>query len=172
MASCNKKVVASIVNACKSTKGLKEKAWIFNRTDFTFNKTNNTVTSIAKIGSVVAFTATGYKDYLNAGHDGVIAENMPTMFTHKWMASLTAETAAARANIDNADDIVVVVESNDGSLLCYGVDYGLWKTSQAQMANDNTGLTAVEFASREGMTEAYSVYFYTGTKASLVALES
>lgn len=170
--ACNKKIVASIQNACRSIKGLKEKSWIFNRTDFTFNKTNNTVTSIAKIGSVVAFTATGYKDYINAGHDGVVAENMPTMFTHKWTASLTAETAAARANIDNADDIVVVVESNDGSLLVYGVDHGLWKASQSQMSNDNNALTAVEFSSREGMTEDYSVYFYTGTKASLVALES
>lgn len=170
--ACNKKIVASIQNACRSIKGLKEKSWIFNRTDFTFNITNNTVTSIAKIGSVVAFTCQGYKDYQNAGHDGVIAENLPNSFTHKWTAMLTSATAAERANIDNADDIVVVTQSNDGSLLVYGTKYGLWKKAQSQMANDNNAMTSLEFESREGMGEDYSVYFYTGTLASLVALES
>lgn len=170
--ACNKKIVASISNACRSIKGLKPKLWAFNTDDFTFNMTNNTVTSIVKIGSVIAYTVDGYRDFANAGHEAKVAENMPTCYVHKLALNLALATAAERLNVDNTDKISIVVEANDGSLLCYAPKYGMWKTTQTQMANDNNGQITTEFASREGMEEDYSVYFYTGTKASLVALES
>lgn len=169
------KLVANIQNSSRSVKGLKQKTWVFNRGDWTITKTNNTF-SLAKIGSVVAFTAQGCKDYSNAGHELAVFEKLCSAFKHKFSLSVneadgnTAAKAAARANIDKADNIFVVVESNDGTLLGYGLDYGLWKTSQSAMANDNNAMTAVEFATKEGMEEEYSAYYCTMTAAQLDAL--
>lgn len=164
------KLVGNIANKCRPVAGLKSKIWLFNRVDFALTKVANTVTAIAKIGAVVGYTAQGTKSWANAGHDGAIFENLCTAFIHKLMANLTVGTAAQQANIDQADDLVAVVEGNDGVLYVLGVDYGLWKTSQSNMLNDNNALTAVEFTSRAGMEEEYSMYFYTGTVASLDAL--
>jgi hypothetical protein len=173
--SCSNKAVADIVNACRSVKGLKNKAWIFNNGDFTLTIANNVLSAIVKIGAVTAFTAEGTKDFMNAGHEAVVTAGMPTAYKHKWTISATSATAAEKANVDKADNIFVVVQNNDGTFSAFGINYGLWKTAQSKMANDNNGLTAVEFASMEGMEETYSEYsFNTATDelAYLTALES
>ena len=175
--SCSTKVVADIVNSCtaRPVKGLKPKAWIFNNGDFTITKALNVVTAIVKIGAVTAFTAEGFKDFMNAGHDAVVAENLPTAYKHKYSINAFAATAVEKANIDKADNIFVVVQSNDGTFLAYGINHGLWKTSQAKMANDNNAQTMIEFDTREGMEEEYSEYVFTPATDALVyltALES
>lgn len=176
--SCTNKVVADIVNSCRSIKGLKPKTWWFNNGDFTITKTNNVVSAIVKIGSVTAFTIEGFKDFQNAGYEAVVAEGMPTVYKHKYTLNATAATAAEKANIDKADNGFIVTQSNDGTFLVYGVTNGLWKTAQTKMANENNAIEAIEFASREGMEEEYSEYvFATGGTAAqdlayLVALES
>jgi hypothetical protein len=169
------KIVSNIQNAARSVKGLKNKTWVFNRSEWTITKTINQFT-IAKIGSAVAFTASGCKDFSNSGHEATIFEKLCTAFVHKYTLSVTeadgttAQKAAARANIDKADDIFVITESNDGTLLGYGLDYGLWKTAQSRMANDDNGFTNVEFATREGQEEEFSAYYCTLTVAQLNAL--
>ena len=57
------------------------------------------------------------------------------------------------------DGIIVIVKKGD-KYLCYGLQNGLWKTAQSRMANDNSGLVTVEFASRADMEEDYSEYFF------------
>lgn len=166
--SCITKITADIVNSCHPVKGIK-KVWLGNRTEWTRTKTDNTV-SIAKIGSVVLYIAEGFKDFANAGHDGKIFENLPTGYIHKLMLNLTVGSAAAQKNIDQAEDLIVFVLGNNGTIYAYGIDNGLYKTSQAQMANDNNGLQAVEYATREGMEEEYSVYFATQSEVQLDAL--
>ncbi len=158
------KITASITNASRSVKGL-QRTWVFNRKYWTITKTNNTLTIPVKIGSEKAFKALGCKDFNNAGHEAAVFENLCTAYKHKYSLSVTEaegtqeQKAAARKNIDDADDIFVIVKANDGTLLAYGLDYGLWKTSQSGMANDNNALTAVEFGTREGMEETYSAYY-------------
>lgn len=166
--SCNNKITASIVNSCHPVKGIK-KTWLYNRSEMTLSLTNNEF-SIAKIGSAKLYTALGYKDFANAGHDAKVFENLPTGYINKVSLNLTVGTAAAQANIDKADDICTIHLLNNGSIVGYGMKNGMWKTSQSQMANDNNGLTAVEFATREGMEEEYSTYFCTLTEAQLDAL--
>jgi hypothetical protein len=176
--SCSTKLVADIVNSCRSVKGLKPKAWVFNNGDFTLTKTNNVLSGIVKIGSVTAFTLEGFKDFMNAGYEAVIAENMPTVYKHKLTVNATSATAAEKANVDKADNIFVVVQANDSTFLAYGINQGIWKSAQTKMANDNNALTAIEFGSRAGMEEEYSEYIFAtgGTAAQdlayLVALES
>jgi hypothetical protein len=177
--ACSTKVVADILNNCvRPVKGLKPKTWIFNNGDFTLTKTANVLSAIVKIGSVTAFTAEGFKDFQNAGHEAVVAENLPTAYKHKYTINANAATAAEKANIDKADNIFVVTQENDGLFWAYGITNGLWKAAQSKMANDNNNQTIIEFASREGMEEEYSAYQFTlgGTAAAdlayLVALET
>ena len=57
------------------------------------------------------------------------------------------------------DGIIVIVKKGD-TYMCYGLQNGLWKSAQSRMANDNSGLMTVEFASRTDMEEDYSEYFF------------
>lgn len=167
--ACSNKITAAISNSCTPVKGF-DKIWLGNRTEWTVTKTENEV-SIAKIGSVKLYTAEGYKDFANGGHDGAIKDMLPTSFIQKISLNLTVGTAAAQKNIDKADDLIVFAKRKGTSqILAYGVTTGLWKTSQAQMANDNNSLIAVEFATREGEEEEYSCYFATQNEAQLDAL--
>lgn len=169
--ACNTKIVADIVNSCRSIKGLKPKAWIFNGGDgvYTFGTGAgaSTITAVGVGVGIGCIALTGFKDFMNAGYEAVVGEGMPTVFKNKFTANLTSATAAEKLAIDGADNITVFVQSNDGTILAYGATQGLWKTAQGKMANDNNGITAVEFASREGMEEVYSEYVYMGTAQNL-----
>lgn len=182
--ACNTLLTADIVNDCSKTpvKGLRYKAWAFNRSEVTLTATNNVVSAITMASGKTSFTLEGFKDFLNAGHDAVVEEDKPTSFTHYLSLMAYAATAAEKANIDKADDIVVVVERNGAqdtsSFILLGKQNGLFKTSQTRRANDNKGTTTVEFATREGQGEEYSEYIvtiggsYAATLAALVATET
>ena len=166
---CSNKITAAIANSCNPVKGF-DKIWLGNRSEWTVTKTDNEVT-IAKIGTVKLYIATGYKDFANGGHDASVSETLPTSFIHKGALTLTLGNAAAQKNIDKADDIFIFAKLRGSStILAFGVTTGLWKTSQSQMANDNKGQIAVEFATREGEEEEYSCYFSQLTEAQLDAL--
>jgi hypothetical protein len=175
-------LTASIANTVRPIKGLKPKAWIFNRADgHTLTFTNNLITNLVKGAGKTSFKIEGFKDFMNAGSSAVVAENFPTAYKHSFAVDTFSATAAERANIDLADDVFVVVEVNgsktEGCFLAYGVNNGLWKSSQAQMANDNNAVTKVVFDSRTGMEETYSVYplwltNYATTLALLTTSES
>ena len=58
-----------------------------------------------------------------------------------------------------------------------GANNGLWKTAQSAMANDNSGVSTIEFATRDDQGEEYSEYVfwntsYATTLAALVATET
>ena len=57
-------------------------------------------------------------------------------------------------------DGIIVIVKKDSKYMCYGLQNGLWKSAQSRMANDNSGLMTVEFASRADMEEDYSEYFF------------
>jgi len=181
--ACNTSLTADIVNDCtkRPVKGLKAKAWIFNSGTSTITKTDNLITNMVKAGAGTSFTAEGFKDFMNAGYEAVVAENLPTGYKHKYMLDAFAATAAEKKNIDNADNIHVVVERNgsqtEGCFVAYGITNGLWKTAQSKTANDNNGVTKLEFQTRAGEEEQYSEYVvwktdYATTLAMLVATES
>lgn len=180
--ACPTLLTADILNNCdvQPIKGLKPKAWAFNRSQLTVTATNNSISALANIGAATGFSIEGFKDFMNAGYDAVVTENMPTMYTHYFSVNLWAATAAEKKNIDKADDIIVIVEKNgaqgEGTFLAYGYKNGLWKSSQTRRANDAQGVATAEFTSREGMGEEYSEYVvniggsYATTLAALNAL--
>ena len=181
--ACTTSLTADLINDCtkRPVKGLKAKAWLFNSGSATITKTANKITNLVKSGAGTSFTLEGIKDFMNAGFSAAVTENMPTAFIHNFSFESWAATAAEKANLDKADNIFVVVEKNgsqtEGCFLAYGINTGLWKTAQAKMANDNNGITKVEFATRAGEEDEYSEYVlwltdYATTKALLTATES
>ena len=182
--ACTNLLTADIINDCSKppVKGLKPKAWIFNRSDIaSLTKTENTISALTRVSGKTSFTAEGFSDFMNAGYEAVIAEGMPTTFTHSFSIKTWAATAAEKANIDKADDIVVIVQKNglqeEGCFLAYGILNGLFKKSQSKKANDNNGVTAIEFSTKEGQGEEYSEYVFWNTNfattlAALVATET
>lgn len=157
--SCYGQITANI-ETCgghRATKGLAEKAWIANKGALTATITVNKATALS--GAHSLFTLEGFKDYSNAGSDAVIGE-IPTGFKHYFQFKDNNRTAAVKAMLDRADNIVVIVEANgsktEGCFKMYGYQNGLWKKTQAQKANDDNGQTNLEFESREGMEEDYS----------------
>ena len=96
--ACNTLLTADILNSCTvlPVKGLKAKAWAFNRSEVTLTFTDNKVTAIALAGGKTSFTVEGFKDFMNAGHEAVIAEDKPTSYKHKWTLNTYAATSAEK----------------------------------------------------------------------------
>lgn len=182
--ACNTSLTANI-STCgvNAVKGLRLKAWALNRSDIaSVTKTANVVSAITRVATKKAFTIEGFKDFMNAGYDAVVSDTMVTKFTHYLSLNAFLATAAEKANIDKADDIVWIVERNGdkdaSSFIVLGLQNGTWKSSQTKRANDDNGKTTVEFTTREGMEEEYSEYVfdtgsgYSANLAYLVALET
>ena len=182
--ACTNLLTADIINDCSKppVKGLKPKAWIFNRAEIaSLTKTTNTISAITRVSGKTSFTAEGFSDFMNAGYEAVVTDGLPTTFNHSFSIKTWAATAAEKANLDKADDIVVIVQKNglqeEGCFLAYGVTNGLWKKSQTKKANDNSGTTEIEFSTKEGQGEEYSEYVFWNTNfattlAALVATET
>lgn len=159
------KLVQNIINSTKSVIGLKPKAYYAYRSDIQLTIEDNKVTAVtAGILGVIE----GCKNFLNAGHEEVIATDNFDAFKQKFNAIINNHSDV----VDKLDDIVVFVESNAGVKYVLGAKYGLWKASQAQMANDNLATIAVEFTSREGMEEAYSEYLLTADISGIPTTEN
>lgn len=149
--ACATKLVTDIVNGCNAVKGLKSTAYWMYRKDIVIDTETNTVSNVNALEKGII---QGLKTFINAGNEVVTSEIMANGFKHKFTAIFNVKSTV----IDEMDDIVVFVQSNSGQWLCYGAEYGLYKTSQSAMSNDNNGTIAVEFSSLEGMEEEYSEY--------------
>lgn len=165
----------------RATKGLKEKAWIANNGELTFTRADNLISNIAKVATKRAYVVDSLKDKLNAGQDAAIAETVGTGYKHMFSMISNEKTAAAQKQMDKMDNIVAIVEVNgsksEGCFLAYGVQNGLWKTSDTQKALDNNAQRTIEMGSREQMEEEFSCYVvwntnYATTLAMLVGLET
>lgn len=158
--SCPTKLVADIINSCKTVKGIKPFAYWAYRKDLNFTYSANEITAV---DLVVLGTIQAIKFGLNAGFEEVAYEDNGNGFKHKFSGVINASTLT----LDEMDDIVVFVQTNSGQWLAYGVTQGLWKVSQAKMANENLATIAVEFASLEGREESYSEYVVTADLSAL-----
>jgi len=158
------KLVQNITNTPRSIKGLKPLAKWAYRSDIQLTLVDNKVTAVtAGILGVIE----GCKFFMNAGGEQVVAEDNFSGFKQKFTAIINDGGEV----LDGMDDIVLFVESNDGIKYVLGAKYGLWKTSQAAMANDNLSTTAVEFTSREGMEEISGDYYLIADIATIPTTE-
>jgi hypothetical protein len=158
-------LVQSIINAPRSIKGLKPLAYWAFREDVKLTFDGNKVTSVtAGILGVIS----GVKFFMNAGGEEVVSDNNLNGFKHKFTAVINDGGDV----LDAMDDIILFVEANDGTKYVLGAKYGLWKTTQASMANDNLSTTAVEFTSREGMEETAGDYYLLADITGIITTDN
>jgi len=185
---CTDGISKIITSTCATSVsgGIEVKAWIINRADvaITYDGTIPLkITAITFAQTKRSWPITGVKKLLNCGSDLVSAEDRPDKYAHKFIFQQFEFTAEDIYNVDNINDVIVVVENKDknatgdGVFIAYGVKKGLWKSADAQTANDVNGARSLELTSMAGLEEPYSRYVYLATDyattlAALVASET
>ena len=164
--SCNTELIADVINDCtkRPTRGIYPTAWVMP-----FDGRKYTLKTVigenpAVYNEIEQLTAPALNFYkigaekfaLNVGSELVTSEVKKNGFIHKFTGILSQ---VGNKLLDTMDGVIVIVKK-DSKYMCYGLQNGLWKTTQSRMANENSGLVTVEFASRPDMEEDYSEYFF------------
>jgi len=179
--ACTVNIAKNITSDCSTigVGGLETKVWIMNRTNiasYTVGATPSKITAIAMKSTKRAWTITGTKKALNCGFDRVVSDDMPDKFTHYFNFKAYQFTASDVENLDALNDVVVVVESKDkatdadGVYRIFGLEFGLYPSTDTVRANDASGARNIELTSLSGQEETQSQYnFDTGTNAQTLA---
>ena len=164
--SCKTNLVADIINDCtkRPTRGIYPTAWImpFEGREYTLKTDNGEDNPVYnEIEQLTAPAINFYKMQaekfaLNVGSELVQSDVKKNGYIHKFTGVISQ---VGNKMLDTMDGIIVIVKKGN-NYMCYGLQNGLWKTSQSRMANDNSGLVTVEFSSRADMEEDYSEYFF------------
>ena len=164
--SCNTELIADVINDCtkRPTRGIYPTAWVMPFEGREYLLKTVIGENPAVYNEIEQLTAPALNFYkigaekfaLNVGSELVTSEVKKNGFIHKFTGILSQ---VGNKLLDTMDGIIVIVKKGD-AYMCYGLQNGLWKSAQSRMANDNSGLMTVEFASRPDMEEDYSEYFF------------
>ena len=164
--SCNTELIADVINDCtkRPTKGIYPTAWVMQFEGREYALKTVIGEDPAVYNEIEQLTALAINFYkigaekfaLNVGSELVTSDVKKNGFAHKFTGILSQ---VGNKLLDTMDGIIVIVKKGD-AYMCYGLQNGLWKSAQSRMANDNSGLVTVEFASRPDMEEDYSEYFF------------
>ena len=189
--SCITSITRDIISTCatQGAGGIETTVYIWNRKFFTATKSTvagkenciialfRTTTGVGKV-----FTLTSVQGGADAGHDGVVTDKRATRFKHYFDFEAFEASAVAALNLDNMDDLVVAVVTRDvsrteadyGDVYLLGVDYGLWRSSDTQRANNAQGARPLVFTSKDTGLERYSKWFLTpsGTATRAAAISA
>ena len=164
--SCNTELIADVINDCtkRPTRGIYPTAWVMPFEGREYLLKTVIGENPAVYNEIEQLTAPALNFYkigaekfaLNVGSELVTNEVKKNGFIHKFTGILSQ---VGNKMLDTMDGIIVIVKKGD-AYMCYGLQNGLWKSAQSRMANDNSGLMTVEFASRADMEEDYSEYFF------------
>ena len=164
--SCNTELIADVINDCtkRPTRGIYPTAWVMPFAGREYTLKTVIGENPAVYNEIEQLTAPALNFYkigaekfaLNVGSELVTSEVKKNGFIHKFTGILSQ---VGNKMLDTMDGIIVIVKKGD-AYMCYGLQNGLWKSAQSRMANDNSGLMTVEFASRPDMEEDYSEYFF------------
>ena len=164
--SCNTELIADVINDCtkRPTRGIYPTAWVMPFEGREYLLKTVIGENPAVYNEIEQLTAPALNFYkigaekfaLNVGSELVTSEVKKNGFIHKFTGILSQ---VGNKMLDTMDGIIVIVKKGD-AYMCYGLQNGLWKSAQSRMANDNSGLMTVEFASRADMEEDYSEYFF------------
>lgn len=183
--SCSLGITADILNDClmQPIGGTEANIILFNRTDIatvTYATNKHIVEDIVlKVGKK-GYLHTGFKTSINAGHEAVIAENLPDKFKHSLSFSVWGIDGDTAKALDNLADIVAIVEmknkgdEGDGAYQVYGLETGLHKATDTRKANDNMGMRMIELATLDTQpsTVSYHTFFKTDYAATKVLVDS
>jgi hypothetical protein len=184
--SCSEKITKNIISNCSTqgVGGMEVEAYLLNRTDFdfTFDGTSgNKITDIDRVGAALAYKLKGVNKNFNAGSDRAIVEGFADTYTHSASLKAFENDTLSVKDIDSMGDLVLIIErkqkttTGDGVFVAYGVQTGLYVTSDTHRQNADNGSRSIELASRATETEQYSKYNvlatnYATTKALLDSL--
>lgn len=164
--ACNTDIIADVINDCtkRPTRGIYPTAWImpFAGREYLLKteigELNPIYNEIEQLSApALNFYKIGAEKFaLNVGSELVTSDVKRNGFIHKFTGVISQ---VGNKMLDMMDGIIVIVKKGD-NYMCYGLQNGLWKTAQSRMANDNSGLVTVEFASRADMEEDYSEYYF------------
>ena len=185
--NCNFGIAADILKDCSAppTAGAEMFAYAFNRRDIdsvTYDQSNpRLVTAITLADGAKAYRIENFKKEIDAGFDLVTSETNIDKFNQyvkfePW--GIDSDTVKA---LDELSDLVVIVErknkGNDGdwAFQIYGLQTGLYKSSDTMRANTTSGKRIIELTNQaeEESTVSYHVFFdkdYATTKAAVEAL--
>ena len=179
---CLSDITQVIANTCTNvpSAGLEVKGWLMNRADAVWTIDGANVVLLTALTGPTLYPITAVKKEMNAGFDGVFADNLPDLFTHNVSFQPYGRKAVDILALDSIDDLVVVLElkgpKTTGCFIVLGYETGLHLVSMSYSANENNGIPTYEFATKEGQGEKYSRYIlwvtdYDGTITALEALE-
>jgi len=190
MSDCVNAALQNIVSDCtKNIKGGNEtKGWLIPRADissYTQDATNpSLISAIALETGKKAYTIETNRRGMDSGHDFLRgSDGYQDGYTHAFTVKIFGKTVEEREAIDALDDVVIIVESRDkdiagnGTFSVFGLENGLWKSSDSKRANSDRGARLLELGALEEEVETYSAYSfwdtdYATSKAALVALET
>lgn len=177
--SCKGKIVKNIINDCQSfvAGGIEQDfVYLINRSDMTvtMNSTNDVIIddiTIADDASVYKLKGAGQN--IVVGADRVVGTDIPDLYTHFVSFKGFEWDSASISNLDNMSDLVAIVKRKgtnivDGKLEVYGLQGGLYVSSDTFRSNTDNMTRAIEMTSMEGAQEVHSVYTYmqASTKTS------
>lgn len=187
--NCNFGITADILKDCAAppTAGVEEVMYVMNRRDLnlgsvTYDSTNkHLVTAMALGAGTKAYKVEGFKKEIDAGFDLVTSDTNIDKFTQYVKFESWQLDAAATKALDGLSDLVVIVErknkgdAGDGAFQVYGLQTGLYKSSDTMRANSESGKRIIELTNQaeEESTVSYHVFFaatYAATKAAAEAL--
>src|SRR5690606_37111342 len=160
-------------------------AYAFNRRDInnvTYDQSNpRLVTAITLASGAKAYKIENFKKEIDAGFDLVTSDTNIDKFNQyvKFEAwGIDSDTVKA---LDELSDLVIIVErknkgaDGDGAFQIYGLQTGLYKSSDTMRANTASGKRIIELTNQaeEESTVSYHVFFdtdYATTKAAVEAL--
>ena len=164
--SCSTNLIADIINDCtkRPTRGIYPTAWIMPFANREYSLKTVIGENPSVYNEIVQLSAPALNFYkieaekfaLNVGSELVTSEVKKNGFIHKFTGVISQ---VGNKMLDTMDGIIVIVKKGN-AYMCYGLQNGLWKSAQSRMANENSGLVTVEFASRPDMEEDYSEYFF------------
>lgn len=169
--SCKGKIVKNIINDCQSfvAGGIEQDfVYLINRSDMTvtMNSVNDVIIddiTIAEGASVYKLKGAGQN--IVVGADRVVGMDIPDLYTHFVSFKGFEWDSASIANLDNMSDLVAIVKRKgtnvvDGKLEVYGLQGGLYVSSDTFRSNTDNMTRAIEMTSLEGAQEVHSVYTY------------
>jgi len=185
---CTDGIIKGMISNCTTTPagGAEVKAWMVNRSEITFTydgTTPNKITAAVMATGKQAWPILGVKDLHNGGFDGVMSNNRPDRYTHMFATEGFEIDAESLLNMDNANDVVVIVERKNkgvdggGAFIVLGAKNGLYKSADSSKLLDADGARPMEWTSMETAPEPYSFYVfdagsYADTLAAIEALET
>ena len=169
--SCKGKIVKNIINDCKSFVGggiEQDYVYLMNRKDVTvtMNSTNDVIIDDITVDSEASvYKLVGAGQNIVVGADRVVGTDMPDLYTHYLSFKGFEWDSASIANLDQMSDLVAVVVRKsptmvDGKLEVYGLQGGLYVSSDTFRSNTDNMTRAIEMTSMEGAQEVHSVYTY------------